>query len=79
MVEDDGLTGVRKGSDRPERFVERFSGDKSSSEAISRAQAADPMRCCFLCREPEDQIAQGVRRRIGLFRWTCRGESNRTG
>jgi hypothetical protein len=61
MVQDDRLAGVRKRSDGPERFVEPFSGDESSSEAILRAQVPDPIRYRLLCREPEDEIAERIR------------------
>jgi hypothetical protein len=54
MVQDDWLTGVRKRSYGLEGFVECFSGDESSSEAIFRAQTPDPIRYRLLCREPED-------------------------
>jgi hypothetical protein len=49
MVEDDGLTGLSKGENSWERFVQRLSGDESSSKAISHAQAPDPIRHRLLC------------------------------
>jgi len=62
MVQDNRLTSAGNWSYGSERVVERFSGDESSCEAIFRAQAPDPIRYCLLCREPEDQIAERVRR-----------------
>lgn len=62
MIEDDGMTGARNRDDRAEGFVQRFSSNESSSKAMSRAQAPDAICRRFLCREPEDQIAQRVRR-----------------
>ena len=61
MIEDDGVTVTGKRGDGSERFVECLTSNESPSEAISRAQARDPMGHPFLCREPEDQIAQRVR------------------
>jgi len=49
VVEDDRLPGLSKGAYRPERLVQRFSGDESSGKAISQAQAPNPIRDRLLC------------------------------
>jgi hypothetical protein len=66
VIQDDGPASAVKWSDGRERFIERFSGYESSGEAVFCSQAPDPTGHGFLGREPENQIAQGVRG-FGLF------------
>jgi len=49
VIEDDRLPGLSQGAYRPERLVQRFSGDESSGKAISQAQAPNPIRDRLLC------------------------------
>jgi hypothetical protein len=67
VVQDDGPAGAREWSDGLESFVERFAGDEPSGEAVPRSEAANPTSHRFLGGEPEDQIAQRIRRRIRPF------------
>jgi hypothetical protein len=63
VIQDYALAGASQRRDRFERLAESLPGDESAGEVVPGAEARYPIRHLSFCGQPEDQIAQRVRRK----------------